>query len=182
MGKLKAFFTDLVDPLNDICSCIGIFGYLLAQGSATSAVLDGSYVPLPGTDVYAQKLFRELRMDPAVAEAPPRNVVFSIDQHTHRWKKVREFTATGPSGLTLLHFIAATHDPLLASFDVTMANIPYATEYSPLRWQSSTDAMIPKSTAYSLRLDKLRTILLLDPEFNQNNKILLGRSLMSQAE
>ena len=40
--------------------------------------------------------------------------------------------------------------------------------------------MISKSTA-SLRVDKLRTILLLDPEFNQNNKIL-GRFLMSQVE
>jgi hypothetical protein len=40
--------------------------------------------------------------------------------------------------------------------------------------------MIPKSTA-SLRVDKLLTLLLLDPEFNQNNK-MLGRSLMTQAE
>jgi hypothetical protein len=40
--------------------------------------------------------------------------------------------------------------------------------------------MIPKSTA-SLRVVKLCTLLLLDPEFNQNNKIL-GRNLMSHAE
>jgi hypothetical protein len=61
-----------------------------------------------------------------------------------------------------------------------MVNILYATVYSPLCWQSGTDVMIPKTTA-SLRVDKLRTILLLDPEFNQNNKHL-GRSLMTQAE
>ena len=52
------------------------FGYL-AQGSATAAILDGSYVPPPSTDVYAQKLLRELRMDPAVAASPPINVLFS---------------------------------------------------------------------------------------------------------
>jgi hypothetical protein len=75
--------------------------------------------------------------------------------------------------------IASTYDPLLASFETTMANIPCTTGYSPLRWQSDADVMIPKSVA-SLRVDKLRTILLLDPEFNQNNK-LLGRSLMRQA-
>jgi hypothetical protein len=84
------------------------------------------------------------------------------------------------SGLTFPHFIASTYDPMLASFHATMANIPYATGYSPLLWQSGTDVMIPKSIA-SLRVDKLRTILLLDPEFNQNNK-LLGRSLMRQAK
>jgi hypothetical protein len=69
---------------------------------------------------------------------------------------------------------------MLASFDATMANIPHAAGYSPLRWQSGADVTIPISVA-SLRVDKLRTILLLDPEFNQNNK-LLGRSLMRQAE
>ena len=63
-------------------------------------------------------------MDPAVVASPPMNV---------GWRKAREFTATGPSGLTFSHFMAATHDPLLASFDVTMANIPYATGDSPLR-------------------------------------------------
>jgi hypothetical protein len=155
------------------------FGYL-AQGPATQAVLAGTYVPPPGTDIYARKLFPHLAMDPSVAAAPPMKIVFSIEDHIKGWRKAREFTATGPSGLTFSHFIAATYDPLLASFDATMANIPYATGYSPIRWQSGTDVMIPKSTI-SLRVDKLRTLLLLDPEFNQNNKIL-GRSLMRQAE
>jgi hypothetical protein len=123
-------------------------------------------------------------MDPSVAAAPPMKIVFSIEDHIKGWRKAREFTATGPSGLTFSHFIAATYDPLLASFDATMANIQYATGYSPIRWQSGTDVMILKSTIslpISLRVDKLRTLLLLDPEFNQNNKIL-GRSLMRQAE
>jgi hypothetical protein len=61
-----------------------------------------------------------------------------------------------------------------------MANIPYESGYSSSWWQFGTDVMIPKSTA-SLRVDKLRTLLLLDPEFNQNIKIL-GRNLMSHAE
>ena len=122
------------------------FGYL-AQGPATSAVLDGSSVPPPGTDICAQKLIRELKMDAAVAEAPPMNAVFSTKQHSRKWKKAREFTATGLSGLTFSHFIAAACDPLLASFDATMANIPHATGCSPLRWQTGTDVMIPKSAA-----------------------------------
>jgi hypothetical protein len=152
----------------------------LAQGHATSAVLDGTYIPPPGTDVHAQILLLQLKMDPVVAAAPPMNVVFSIEQHMKGWRKAREFTATGLSGLTFSHFIGATYDPMLASFDATMANIPYASGYSPLCWQAGTDVMIPKSTT-SLRVDKFRTLLLLDPEFNQNNKIL-GRSLMARAE
>jgi hypothetical protein len=145
------------------------FGYL-AQGPATTAVLNGTYTPPLGTDFYAKKLFKELKMDPRVMAAPPMKVIFSVEQHIKGWRKAREFTASGPSGLTFLHFIADTYDPMLALFDATMANIPYATGYSSLRWQSGTDVMIPKSVA-SLRVDKLRTLLLLDPEFNQNNKL-----------
>jgi hypothetical protein len=137
------------------------FGYL-AQGAAISSVLDGTYLPAPGTDLYAIKLLKQLKMDPAVVNAPPMKVVFSIQQHIRRWKKAREFTATAPTGLTFSHFIAASYDPILASFDTTMANIPYATGYSSLRWQLGSNICIPKLVA-SLRADKLRTILLLDP-------------------
>jgi hypothetical protein len=158
---------------------IDIFGYL-AQGPAADSVLDGSFVPPPGTDPYAVKLLAELKMAAAVREAPPMRVVFSVDEHIKGWRKAREFTASGPSGLTFSHFIAGTYDQTIASFDATMANIPYATGYSSLRWQSGTDVMIPKSVA-SLWVDKLRTLLLLDPEYNQNNK-LLGRSVMAHAE
>jgi hypothetical protein len=155
------------------------FGYL-AQGPSTLAVLEGTCAPPPGTDIYTCKLLRQLQMDPHVAVAPPMKVTFSVEQHIQGWRKAREFTATGPKCLTFSHFIAASYDPLLVLFDVTMANIPYASRCSSSRWQFGTDVMIPKSTA-SLRVDKLRTLLLLDPEFNQNNKIL-GRNLMSHAE
>jgi hypothetical protein len=156
------------------------FGYL-AQGPSMLVVIEGTYAPPPGTDIYACKLIRQLQMDPQVAAALPMKVTFSVDQHIQGiWRKAREFTATGPKGITFSHFIAASHDPLLASFDATMANIPYASGYSSSRWQFGTDVMIPKSTA-SLRVDKLRTLLRLDPEFNQNNKIL-GCNLMSHAE
>jgi hypothetical protein len=119
----------------------------LAQGPATSAVLAGTYVPPPGTDIYACKLFRELQMDPVVVTAPPMKVIFLIDQHIRGWCKAREFTASVPTGLTFSHFIAASYDPLLASFDATMANIPYATGYSSIRWQAGSNICIPKYVA-----------------------------------
>jgi hypothetical protein len=102
------------------------------------------------------------------------NVTFSSAEHS------KGCTATGPPGWTFSHFIPATFDPLLAAFDATMVNIPYAMGPSLLQWQYGTNVLIPKSVA-SLRVDKLQTILLLHLEFNQNNK-LLGRAVMSQAE
>jgi hypothetical protein len=109
------------------------FGYL-AQGSATAEVLAGTYVPPAGTDMYAKKLLLQLKIDPRVAQAPPMNGTFSTAEHSKGWRKAKAFTATGPSGWTFSHFIAGTFDPLLAAFDATMANIPYATGYSSLQW------------------------------------------------
>jgi hypothetical protein len=126
------------------------------------------------------KLLSELKMDAADRDAPPMRVVFSVEEHIKGWRKAREFPASGPSGLTFSHFFAGTYDPMIASFNATMANIAYATGYSSLRWQSGTDVMIPKSVA-SLWVDKLHTLLLLNPEYNQNNE-LLGCSVMAHAE
>jgi hypothetical protein len=86
--------------------------------------------------MYAKKLFKQLQMDPQVAVASPMKVIFSPGQHSKGWRKAKEFAVTGLSGVTFSHFIAATFDPLLASFDATMANIPaYTTGYSSKHWQ-----------------------------------------------
>jgi hypothetical protein len=109
------------------------FGYL-TQGPTAAAVLDGTYVPPAGTNIYAQKLLKQLKMlDPKVASAPPMKVIFSVEKHSKGWRKANEFTATGPAGWTFSHFIAATFDPPLAFFDTMMANIPYTTGYSSLQ-------------------------------------------------
>ena len=61
-----------------------------------------------------------------------------------------------------------------------MYNIPYATGYSPSRYQFGTDAMLLKASK-SRRIEKLRTIILYGAEFNFMNKIL-GRDMLANAE
>jgi hypothetical protein len=61
-----------------------------------------------------------------------------------------------------------------------MTNIPYATGYSPLRWRQGTDVELVKKPG-NFRVTDMRTIVLFEADFNQNNK-LLGRSMMANAE
>ena len=61
-----------------------------------------------------------------------------------------------------------------------MTNIPYATGLAPTRWKSGINVMIEKKKG-DFRVNKLRTILLFEADFNQNNK-LLGRDMMYNAE
>ena len=61
-----------------------------------------------------------------------------------------------------------------------MSAIPYQSGYSPQRYQSSLNTMLKKKQN-AIAADQLRTILLLEADFNHLNK-KLGRDLMYQAE
>ena len=73
----------------------------------------------------------------------------------------------------------AQHD-LVAELDATMTNIPLISGYSPTRWRKAIDAMLLKKQGLYL-LNKLRTIVLFEPDFNWMNK-MLGWSMMTFAE
>ena len=69
---------------------------------------------------------------------------------------------------------------MIATVHTSFANILYLTGYSPLRWQYGINAIIPKEEG-NFRVDRLRTFLLYEADFNFNNKIL-GRRMMQNAE
>jgi hypothetical protein len=58
-------------------------------------------------------------------------------------------TSSSPFGPTFVHYIAGSRDPQIAEFDATMANIPYASGYSPEVWMKMVNDLIPKKTASS---------------------------------
>ena len=83
-------------------------------------------------------------------------------------------------GLSAAHFKAACWVCPLAEVNAVMANIPYSSGYAPQWWKWGTDVLIPKWPDND-RVDYLHPILLLEPDFNQNNK-RLGWDMMAMAE
>jgi hypothetical protein len=61
-----------------------------------------------------------------------------------------------------------------------MAEISLKTGYSLSRWHTAIDVMIPKKSN-SHRVEKLRTIVLMEADFNFLNK-LIGKRVMAHAE
>jgi hypothetical protein len=163
----------MVPPLSDD---LGLYGI----GPNADAILQGTYEIPTGTDYWAAELIRHLRMDERVAFSPSVSLTIPTQLHQMGWKRSRERTSSGPSGIHFGHFIAGSSHPLLADFDACMANIPYATGYAPLRWRRGTDVELLK-TPGNYRVTEMRTIILYEADFNHNNK-LLGRSMMSHAE
>ena len=58
-------------------------------------------------------------------------------------------TSSSPFEPTFVHYIAGSRDQQIAEFDATMANIPYASGYSPEVWIKMVDVLIPKKTTSS---------------------------------
>lgn len=96
------------------------------------------------------------------------------------WKKTKEFTATGKSGVHFGHFKASIQNQTIMDIDRKLAEVSLKYGYSLTRWQQGTDIMIPKKSD-SIRVDRLRTIVLFEADFNFVNKII-GKRLMNNAE
>ena len=82
-----------------------------------------------------------------------------------------------------LHFgltkACAQHEQI-NEFDAQLRTLAYKHGFSPEPWRMITDVEILKSEGV-YEIEKMRTIQLLDSQFNMNNK-KLGRELISHAE
>ena len=66
---------------------------------------------------------------------------------------------------------AQVSNPDLTAYSATLRSIAYRTELSLPRWQTGIDVMLLKASG-DTRSHKLWTILLLEADFNMNNKKL----------
>ncbi len=129
-------------------------------------------------------------LDPAIARLAPflvqptgmESISTTIprEEYDYAWTRCREFTSTGTSGLHFGHFKASTLDPAMGELDRWMVEISFRYGFAPQRWKQGIDVMIPKKIG-SLKASQLRTIVLMEPDFNYVNKIF-GRRLMRNAE
>jgi hypothetical protein len=68
----------------------------------------------------------------------------------------------------------------ITELDALLTDIPLQTGYSPLIWRVAIDALLLKKSGVTL-VDKLRTIVLLQGDFNYLNKYI-GRYMMKEGE
>jgi hypothetical protein len=142
-------------------------GYL-AELPGAEEILNGIFVPEPGMDPYAVQFLSHLKMEIAVSTQPPISKVISTQSYQDSWKKMKPNTSSSPFGPSFVHYIAGSRDQQIAEFDATIANIPYASGYSPEVWIKMVDVLIPKKTT-SPAIEKLRIIVLFHALFNMNN-------------
>jgi hypothetical protein len=96
------------------------------------------------------------------------------------WKRSKEHTSCGRSGVHFRHFQASCHNPKLCDLDRWFVETTMITGYSLNRWKQGKDVMIPKKSD-SLLVDKLRTIVLMEADFNFVNKVI-GKQVITNAK
>lgn len=143
-------------------------------GPYTEDVLKGNY-SIPDTVSEYTKDFLELCKLPE-GELIVNPMTRSLDYFCQSWKKMKERTSS--RGLHFGHYKAAAEHDDLMELHYRMAEIPFRTGYVPDRWKKANNVMILKKEGVS-DLDRLRTLVLFESDFNHNNKFL-GREMNKQ--
>ena len=146
----------------------------MGEGPRVADVLDGTYVPPPGTSQITQDWLQRMKIDNATVLEQTKT---SLEEYQRGWKIVNECTASGE--LHMGHFKAGALHHGLSWIHFEMSLLPMMTGYSPTRWRRGIDVMLLKDPDVYL-LHKLRTIVLYEADFNHENK-RLGRDAMNMA-
>jgi hypothetical protein len=171
LKELQARFNQAKETpfaMEPLLSAVGALGF----GPASGQILRGNFTPTQEIDPWAVKLIPFLQQE--IQQAPIEKL--SKEEYAEGWRKVKERTSSGPSGVTIPHMKAHGQVPYLAEADALMAHLPYLHGFSPERWKKGLDIMLEKKPGVR-HINTLRAILLYEADFNQNNK-RLGREML----
>ena len=144
-----------------------------ADGPDITKVIDGSFSPDPHrVDEYTRDFIKACKYE---NNKPKLLLKRSLEEYIAGWKKMDERTASRQ--LHFGHFKAACVHKENMFVHYALAEIPFRTGYSPSRWKEATNLMILKKAGV-FNVEKLRTIVLYEADFNHNNKFL-GKGMMS---
>lgn len=129
-------------------------------------ILEGSYYRIPSFLPEAIKTFLRSCQTKNTTQSTSHNY-FSIEHYRNAWKAAKESTGSGQ--VHFGHWKAGTSDDELIYLEWLLTIIPGKHGFSPRVWQCATDVMILKKQGV-LDIDKLRTIVLYESDFNFYNK------------
>ena len=152
------------------------FGYC-AQTTAGRAVLAGTYEFPPQTDPATRELLEEVQRIREIIPADSVSTLITGSQWSEYWKKAREETSSSESGLHFGHQIASAHSPLLSHLHATRCSIALRRGFGFQRWTRGLSVMLEKIKGCS-EVSKLRSMLLMEADFNAVNKMIYGYRMM----
>ena len=155
----------------------GEFGYS-ANTAASRAVLEGTY-EADNVDQATQEIFDACAR---IRENVPANSVsdrITGEDWSRHWSSgVREETSSSESGIHFGHIIASAGSQLLSHTYATQCSIVLRRGIHLERWSRGLSVMLEKLRGCTL-ISKLRSILLMEADFNAANKMIYGVRMMN---
>jgi hypothetical protein len=160
-----------------------------ASSSESQTLLQGQIPPeITSSNRFVMEILRSIAEK---TQLPEIDTYLSPDDVARGFRRWKEATSTSPSGchLGLRRIPAVPHQDEelekirigILGIQTHIINIPVSHGFSPLRWQTVTNAMLEKIPGNPL-LHKLRVIHILEADYNLTLKAIFGRRLLQNCE
>ena len=154
----------------------GEFGYM-ADTPAERAVLAGEYRFSEDYDTGTRKLREEVARLRQLVPANSVDLQVCHPKWSAKWRRAKEKTSSSHSGFHFSHYIAGASSPLISHHHSWKASICSMYGFSLERWKQGLTCILEKIPGNCL-VTKLRAIILMEADFNANNKIIFGERIM----
>jgi hypothetical protein len=154
-----------------------IFGYN-ANTEAGEDVLAGTYDFDPEFDDATKRICEEVASIRATIPRDSVNTIIRRGEWSNFWSKAREETSSSESGLHFSHYKAGANSPLISHFHATKVSVMLKSGWGYERWGRGLSVMLEKTPGCHL-VSKLRSILLMEADFNCANKIVFGNRMLA---
>lgn len=154
----------------------GDFGYCAISPTA-KAVLDGTYDYPDDFDEATRELCEECARIRLSVPARSVSTLITRERWQEKWGKAKEETSSSESGLHMGHYKAGAQCPIVSHLHALFTSIALRRGIAPKRWSRGLSVMLEKMFGCTL-VKKLRSILLMEADFNYANKEIYGNRMM----
>jgi hypothetical protein len=154
----------------------GLFGYNTTTVTA-QRILEGRYIYPEGFDQATKEICEECAQIRLIVPKDSLNLEITRQDWKKQWKGKREETSSSESGLHFGHYIAGCESEFISQFHALKATIVINKGIVLDRWARGLSVMLEKIFGCAL-ITKLRSILLMEADFNSTNKIIYGQRLL----
>jgi hypothetical protein len=154
----------------------GLFGYNAATVTA-ERILNGSYEYPEDFDQATREICEECAKIRLKIPKDSMNLTITSKDWMQQWKGRRETTSSSESGLHFGHYIAGGTSEQVAHLHALKSTLVINNGVVMERWARGLSVMLEKLFGCAL-ITKLRSILLMEADFNATNKIVYGDRML----
>jgi hypothetical protein len=157
----------------------GLFGYNSVTPIA-KAILEGTYQYPPDFGEATKEILQECALIRIRVPKNKNSVTTTITPQdwTNHWRRAREETSSSTSGRHFGHYKAGLQSQYVSYLQALQATLVVKRGIVLERWSNGLSVMLEKIFGCSL-ITKLRSILLMEADFNATNKVIYGVRMLA---